>query len=457
MLDLNVYKELNLNEQKEYVEKILNYEFELTEDFDGILSNKNTVIHKKCGQSQNIRIVGLLVKKNKCDHCFNIEKTEKMRKTLSPQLELLGKYINIDTPVKVRIKRCNHITTVVPHAAIKSIKRNKPIKCKECIYEQKKKTLEKYIKKSNSYEGEYSLYKLEKEPHKPIGVIHNKCGEVEYYNYKQIVLGYVNCTTCKLDSIDKNFISKLKLILPDYKLKSKYLNGSKPIILEHICGCEKYILPNSLNLNTNIKCRWCDSRDFYNIQEVKKYLYYLTKGEYQIYKDEYDSDKNILYLKKKSCNHMFSIKSKKFFNNIHCPVCKKEKEREKKHKEFVNKMKDKYENSYKVMSKFKTYKSFVDILHVECGHLFSEQPKILLAQNIKEPCPKCNVIKDLKERKNIFEVRLEKKFNGNIVLLSDFTNQKEEHLFKDNRCGNTFTDKPYLLIKRKIGCKICKE
>lgn len=57
---------------------------------------------------------------------------------------------------------------------------------------------------------------------------------------------------------------------------------------------------------------------------------------------------------------------------------------------FVNRMKQKYGNDYKVLSKYIDAKTKILIEH-KCGHQFKIRPDYMLSGNCK--CPKCNNIR----------------------------------------------------------------
>lgn len=452
------YDELSLKKKRELVNKRLDYEYIIGEDFDGDLEKEIEVIHKKCNTKDYISLKELFLKKIKCEECYRIKKEKEFKELIKGKYELKSKYYNNKSIVKVLIKKCNHIQKVRSSTVTLSVKNDTNIRCDTCMLEQKIKTIKKHLKVCSTYENEYIFKSLKDDI---VEIFHSKCKQTLTFTYSNVIHDNIRCYSCKEEHKQEWFENKLRKkykVSTNFKMYKKYINSKNYIYLQHKCGHIKRLKIISLEFLDDIKCDVCELDRFRNTKELITVLYKYTKGEFTPAKDYNEGDEEI-FLRGKKCGHVFYTKAKPFFKNPICPKCKKEKELEKKHKHFQKRLYNKYGLEYTTATRYINYRTKIEFIHKNCGTVFSDIPQRILKPNIKEPCPVCKElkIKEVEKRKNRHLKTLYKKHKDKYSLIGEYIDSREKTLYKHNECGNEFEATPLQMIKRLYPCDKCKK
>ena len=172
-------------------------------------------------------------------------------------VEVLGQYIDCETPVLVRYKDCGHEEMKSPLKLLYAGHGCRKCRDKRCS-KTKTKTTEKYISdlKNKGIDfirviGEY------KGINQKIEVLNTKCGHTYSANAGNILSKGSGCPICHGEKDDALFAKAIEDRYPgEYTILGKYINGLTPIMVRHNpCGYEFEVVPKVLL--ADVKCPKC--------------------------------------------------------------------------------------------------------------------------------------------------------------------------------------------------------
>ena len=169
------------------------------------------------------------------------------------EYEVLGKYINAKTLIKIKHKKCNNMLEMIPDNLIRGFG------CKICANNQKK-THEEILREINyMYGDEYEILEEYKNMDTPILIKHKICGE-SYKKRPSLLLNNVGCSFCSGNA--KKTIEQIKqeafeLYGDEYEIVStEYINIDSPIeILHKKCG--KVSSKSAYSFLKGASCKYC--------------------------------------------------------------------------------------------------------------------------------------------------------------------------------------------------------
>lgn len=125
------------------------------------------------------------------------------------------------------------------------------------------------------------------------------------------------------------------------------------------------------------------------------------------------------------------------------------------HKEFVNEIKEKYNDEYEVLGQYKNTHTKILIKHNKCGHCWEITPHNLLQDH---GCPECGKIKQAKNLRTNSQTFKEKFYqipNNKIQLLGEYEKLNSKIKVRCSECGYEWFALPGNLLHRKSSCPKC--
>jgi hypothetical protein len=248
-----------------------------------------TIQHKFCGYIRSIAAGSLITKRNKgkviCPKCNNKLKLttetfkQKVYDLVENEYEVLGDYVDSNTPIKMLHKKCLNAILIRPGDFFKGIR------CSYCAGLHKLTTEEFKQKVYNLVKDEYIVLGEYINSKTPVKIKHNipNCNHVFELIPNKFIHRKQRCPKCHQDSIicKKNFKDKVYEKYGDeYIILEEYKGGDMKIKFKHStddCGKIFYKSPEKFWYREQL-CPFC------NI---------ISKGEKKI--SEFLQDNNILY------------------------------------------------------------------------------------------------------------------------------------------------------------------
>lgn len=233
----------------------------------------------------------------------------------NPDLEVLGEYVNTDTPIEVKCKKCGRVFYPTPHNLFKGSG------CPGCLGRittpQKIHSNEEFVQKINNPNitvlGEYVNTK------QPIKVKCNICGHEWEPVAGSLLRGY-GCPRCaknKQTKSNEEFQLQLKQHNSNLELLTPYVNNRHKVWVHcKNCGATWEALPNSI-LGTPHKCNLQYHRtEAQFLDEIlKKNPNVELKGKYLSLQSKFDCHC-------KKCGFTWKSTGKALLNSVNiCPKC----------------------------------------------------------------------------------------------------------------------------------------
>jgi len=223
--------------------------------------NNNTkieILHNKCGNICNILPKNFISNGNRCFYCSGKMKksTEEFKKEVydlvGNEYEVLSKYINNNTKLKILHNKCSNKYYVTPTSFLSGER------CPYC-FGLKKKSTEEFKKEVYDLVGdEYTVLGEYKGNMKYILIKHNKCGN-EYKTYPNTFLSGKRCLICsglKKKSTEEFKKEVYNIVNDEYTILGEYINNNTKIeILHNKCGNKYYVRPSDFLQNK--RCPYC--------------------------------------------------------------------------------------------------------------------------------------------------------------------------------------------------------
>ena len=230
------------------------------------------------------------------------------------------KYVNNNTPIKVRHNFCGHIYKVAPGNFIRGRR------CTKCSRSKGRKSDASFKKEVFSLVGnDYTFIEPYKKSNTPIRVKHNSCS----YVYKVTPNGFLSgnrCPKCngnnairKTTEIFKNEVTLL--VGDEYTVIGDYVSNATPILIRHnVCGREYLVRPNNfINGSRCVICFWDSMR--LSQHEASQKLINAIGAQYSLVSD-YKSMSSHILVKHLTCGNTFSATLDDIVQkHTGCPIC----------------------------------------------------------------------------------------------------------------------------------------
>lgn len=172
-------------------------------------------------------------------------------------------------------------------------------------------------------------------------------------------------------------------------LSKEYINSKEKLKIQCKCGEHFHITFNHFKRDKKYQCNTCGykitglktkkSKEKF-AKEVERY-----SNEY-LFLEPYEKATIKIKVKHLTCGYVYKVRPNDFLSGYRCPKCGGTKK--KTHEEFLLEVKNKYNDEFKVLEKYKTIDEEIKFLHNKCGTVFTTTPYRLLTGNTG--CPKCN-------------------------------------------------------------------
>ena len=382
------------------------------------------------------------------------EKIKCFEREWNHEFKILTGFVNISDTVTLRHKRCGK-TFETQIVAVLS-REDKSNVCPHCELEKRKKTFLKKLedKFGNSYKlvGKYITEET------PTLFEHVSCKEKFLIKPAQLlkqVLEY--CPHCKDEVHRLNNAKKFKNKLmnkygKDYIMITEYASYDEKVLFKHNkCGTLFWETPFNM-LKKDTPCKKCHKEDMLiPLEEVNKRIRDANGDRFRIV-GIYRGTENSTIISCNVCGHEMDLAPAKLFRVRKCPKCDMEKRKQ----EFVEKLKKKFGDEYRISGGYTSIQEPADFVHISCGVKFKMIPKQLLNKSVA-CCPKCKEEKMKEHYRRIncekFKKRLINKHGNKYSLIGDYKNLETIALFKDNETNTEFEIEPKEMLKKNINFK----
>jgi predicted Zn-ribbon and HTH transcriptional regulator len=193
------------------------------------------------------------------------------------EYEVLGKYINARTNLKVKHKKCGYTWEAMPDNLIRGIKRGLAV-CPVCNSKLKLSTDDFKVRVKELTGDEYEILGEYVNNQTHIKMRHNKCNHVYHVSPNHFLNGK-RCPKCKFEKqgnrlrkSHQQFIKEVyNLVRDEYQILSNYINNKEKVkILHNICGSIYKVSPDKFLIGT--RCPICK-----NTKGEKVIMTYLTE------------------------------------------------------------------------------------------------------------------------------------------------------------------------------------
>lgn len=186
-------------------------------------------------------------------------------------------------------------------------------------------------------------------------------------------------------------------------------------------------------------------------QGFQEKLSHFKNGEYELI-GEYVNNFTPIKILHKKCGNIFTVSIPyNVFKFRECPICSNKWKRD--NETFSKELNDLYNNEFSLVGEYKSTNSRVLIKHNKCGHIFSVFPREAKGRGVH--CPICYGYRK-GETSKTFQERLDRKYNGQYELLSEYKKAREKVLILCKSCGTKFYTLPDNIInKGSHGCPYC--
>ena len=257
------------------------------------------------------------------------DKTVKFQNKLNARYNneylVLGEYINQDTKIKVKHKKCNNEFYINPKNFLSSRSKG----CNICRINDR--TKKDYDLKNEVYKlvgNEYSVLSKYEKSNIKIKIKHNICNHIYEVTPAHFLSGR-RCPKCYGNNklTEQQWINEvLNISNGEYKVLEKYINNRTPIKMQHVvCGHIWKISPS--NFKKGHRCPVCALKNIslklsLNEVEVKERIKKIVGNEYEIIDSYKNSSTKIKFIHHK-CNKTYYCTLNSFLSGSRCPYCKK--------------------------------------------------------------------------------------------------------------------------------------
>lgn len=327
-------------------------------------TNKTKLLfrHNICGYEWNVEPSSFLkgCRCPKCQKARFTKTTEQFKQEVCDivgnEYSVLGKYININTPIKMRHNTCGDEFMMIPNNFLH--KGNRCNKCGIQITGEKNSKNDNVFKKEifNLVGTEYSVLTKYKNCNTEVLFKHNKCGN-EFMLKPTYFTNGVRCPKCSLahrvmlrtkpDDIYKNEVKEK--FGDEYLVYGKFIKGQQKMKYKHLkCGYEFTMYPNTFIKGCG--CPKCSHKMKMTTELFKQEVFDLVADEYSVV-GEYQNAHAKIEIRHNSCGTIYKTCRHSFLKGNRCPCCATSKG-----EEAISRWLDKNIISYESQ---KTYKDLI--------------------------------------------------------------------------------------------------
>lgn len=368
---------------------------------------------------------------------------------------LNNEFIIIDMPntitenITFKHKKCHHIFKALFGNIIK-----RDIKCPSCKKEHIRLTTENEISKTikNITNNEYELIPGSYiNSQKKIKIKHNTCGEILTTTAHHFIKSGTRCKHCRGYTVwdNKKFQDMLDNFHGnDYKLIGNY-NPNKVTIKHITCGRTYTVDPYAVTKGS--KCLHCSLKRTkpYTLEEFQKYINKTHPNIFTII--QYDEKTGKTTIKHNACNETFNTNYKTFTKSKECPICNPHLKTSVDTDLFKKQIKHLTDNTFTILSEYKTSNTPIKIRHDICNHIFETKPHLLKRY---KSCPKCRGAYKYNEKS--FIERLYDTVGDEYKLKSDYKKESAKVTLEHTICGNLYHITPTSFFIGGYRCPSCK-
>lgn len=235
----------------------------------------------------------------------------------------------------------------------------------------------------------------------------------------------------------------------EYTLIGEYVKNSiKTNIKHNKCGTVYEVRPN--DFKNGCRCPNCNIKKKKDTNVFKKEVYELVGKEYTVL-GEYVDWKTPVLIRHNKCGREYYVNPNNFKNGRRCKC----KDLIKCHKDYVNKLKERYGNSFTLLSEYKNVDGLIKVIGNECGHTFELQANNLLSRG---RCPICSLEKKRKEATRTNEQYKKEVYDlvkDEYSVLGEYTSVTSKIKMKHNICGHEYYVTPNNFLNKNRRCPLC--
>jgi hypothetical protein len=176
-------------------------------------------------------------------------------------------------------------------------------------------------------------------------------------------------------------------------------------------------------------------------KEYKEQIKKIFKDEYKILEEYISSNVPIKTLHTK-CGNIWKIRPVDLLraNPHRCPKCyckngKSHTTKKKTHEQYLEEIKKKFKDEYKILGKYKNANTPISTQHTNCGHIWEIRPVDLLKKKANG-CPICAEVRSYSYTNDEFKQKIKELGNGDYLLLNEYKNRKTKIKLLHLKCNN---------------------
>ena len=371
--------------------------------------------------------------------------------TKNPNIELVGIYVDTQTKTDFVCKICNQKWSTTPANLLSG--RGCPrcgIEKRSSALRKSPETFQEEITRINPNIKLLSRYIN--------GQTKVKCRcEICSYEWSAVAQSLVQGTGCpkcsgRMKKTNEEFVDEIALINPNIELLSQYINAKTNIRCRcKECGFEWESLPSSLRKGSG--CYKCKKVYVRNRDEFIADLYAISPNIEVV--GEYKNTQTKVHCKCRLCNHEWLVLPSKLLSGRGCPKCASKKRGDalrKSHQQFVKEL-NRVNCNITIVGRYNGQNSNILCACNVCGHEWNALPNNLLRG---QGCPQCGkkIISDkLRKTHEQFAAELKEK-NSKIEIISEYIRDSNKVSCRCCECGHTWEALPSNLLKGS-ACPSC--
>lgn len=240
-----------------------------------------------------------------------------------------------------------------------------------------------------------------------------------------------------------------------YQVLGVYKNVKTPVSMKHL-ECDTIFKPQPYEfINQGTRCPKCAHRSLsLGSEKFKERVKKITNNTYVVL-GEYINNRKPILMRHNGCDQEFSPRPASFLAGTRCPYYSGRKSNA---TTFKKELRDLIGDEYILIGEYKNKNTKVNLLHKNCGQIYSAIPTCFLKVGYR--CPKCvHKIAGKERRKSneAFRTEMETKFSGQLIPLEEYVTGHHKILFKHVSCGEVFAAKPCAITSNNAGCPRCSQ
>ena len=381
------------------------------------------------------------------------EKIKYFERELNHEYKILDVFMNMQELVRLKHVKCGKtfeqtMLKVMSHKNIENI-------CPHCELEKRKQVFLKKLK--DKYGDSFELVGQYVSGNKKTLFKHECCDKAFSMTPNMLLSKRIeSCPHCKEEKMRLYQLNKFKIKLKnkygkEYILAGEYKGHDKKVLFKHRdCGTRFLETPYGILYKDKIPCPKCFTKDrIIPEEEVSKRISEKNGNSFTIV-GEYMGTEKLVPVRCNHCGHVEDIPPAKLFRKRLCSECEKEKRKN----IFLDKLQEKFGDSYQLVGEYVSVEVPTYFIHKSCKTRFKILPKVLLNRK-KDYCPSCEEEKTRYKYKKDFQSKLLKKHRDKYMLIGEYIDYKTKVLFKHVECGHEFLESPNAILKSDNPCSEC--